>query len=95
MLEFDFNNHLGYHKNQKSPTDHVQNGTGEKSIHNSLWDSWIQVPRYGDSSFNSMLIPKRKSTLDGLENVMISLYEKGMINSDADEQIREGSKVIT
>jgi len=36
-----------------------------------------------------MLIPKFKSTLDGLENVIISLYEKVMRNSDIESQIRE------
>ena len=36
-----------------------------------------------------MLIPKRKITLDGLENVIIFLYAKGMSNSDIESQIRE------
>jgi transposase-like protein len=36
-----------------------------------------------------MLIPKRKSIVDGIENVIISLYAKGMSNSDIEEQIRE------
>jgi transposase-like protein len=36
-----------------------------------------------------MIIPKRKSMIDGLENVIASLYAKGMSNHDIEEQIRE------
>ena len=36
-----------------------------------------------------MLIPKRQSLVDGLENVIVSLYAKGMTVSDIEEQIRE------
>lgn len=36
-----------------------------------------------------MIIPKLKSTVDGIENLIISLYAKGMSNSDIEEQIRK------
>jgi len=36
-----------------------------------------------------LLVPKRKNIVDGIENVIISLYAKGMSNSDIEEQIRE------
>ena len=36
-----------------------------------------------------MIIPKRQSIVDGLENVIVSLYAKGMSVSDIEEQIRE------
>jgi transposase-like protein len=36
-----------------------------------------------------MIVPKRKNIVDGIENVIISLYAKGMSNSDIEEQIRE------
>lgn len=36
-----------------------------------------------------MIVPKRGSMVDGLENVIVSLYAKGMSNSDIEEQIRE------
>jgi transposase-like protein len=36
-----------------------------------------------------MIVPKRTSIVDGIENVIISLYAKGMSNSDIEEQIRE------
>ena len=36
-----------------------------------------------------MIVKKRESATDGVENVIISLYAKGMSNSDIEEQIRE------
>lgn len=49
----------------------------------------FQVPRDRDASFNPLIVPKRQNMLDGLENVIISLYAKGMSNSDIEEQITE------
>lgn len=89
MLEGEFNDHLGYDKHQKSPATNVRNGTTKKTIRTSFGESQIQVPRDRDSSFNPMIVPKRQSMVDGLENVIVSLYAKGMSNSDIEQQIRE------
>ena len=49
----------------------------------------IQVPRDRDSSFQPMIIKKRESFIDGIENIIISMYAKGMSNSDIEEHISE------
>lgn len=49
----------------------------------------IQVPRDRDSSFNPLVVPKRKNMIDGLENIIISFYAKGMSVSDIQEQIKD------
>lgn len=36
-----------------------------------------------------MIVKKRESATQGIENIIISLYAKGMSNSDIEEQIRE------
>ena len=89
MLEGEFNDHLGYNKHQKSISDNVRNGTTQKTIRSSLGESQKEVPRDRKGSFNPMIVPKRKNIVDGLENVIISLYAKGMSNSDIEQQIRE------
>lgn len=89
LLEGEFNNHLGYDKHQKSPTDNARNGTTEKTIRSSFGQSKIQVPRDREGSFNPMIVPKRKNIVDGLENVIVSLYAKGMSASDIERQIFE------
>ena len=42
-----------------------------------------------ESSFDPMVVPKRKNMIDGLENIIISFYAKGMTVSDIQEQIKE------
>lgn len=55
----------------------------------SLGETSIKVPKDREASFNPMLVPKRTNMVDAIENVIISLYAKGMSNSDIEEQIRE------
>jgi putative transposase len=89
ILEGELDAHLGYDKHEKMPESNSRNGYSKKKIKTSYGESHIQVPRDRDASFNPMLIPKRQSMVDGLENVIVSLYAKGMTVSDIEEQIRE------
>lgn len=89
ILEGELDAHLDYEKNQTSNNTNSRNGYATKTIKSALGASEIKVPRDRDASFNPMLVPKRKNMVDGIENVIISLYAKGMSNSDIEEQIRE------
>ena len=89
MLEGELDAHLGYSKHGKSDSANARNGHGVKTIKSSLGETQIKVPRDRDGSFNPMIVPKRKNMIDGVENVIISLYAKGMSNSDIEEQMRE------
>ena len=89
MLEGELDGHLGYDKNQISDTSNARNGYSQKKVKTSYGESEIKVPRDRDASFNPMIVPKRGNMVDGLENVIVSLYAKGMSNSDIEEQIRE------
>lgn len=89
MLEGELDAHLGYDKHSKARTDNARNGYGKKKIKTSLGETEIQVPRDRKSSFNPMIVPKRGNMIDGVENVVVSLYAKGMSNSDIEEQMRE------
>ena len=89
MLEGELDAHLGYSKHAKSDGPNARNGHGTKTIKTSLGEAQIKVPRDRDSSFNPMIVPKRKNMIDGVENVIISFYAKGMSNSDIEEQMRE------
>lgn len=89
MLEGELDSHLGYDKHEKSDTSNARNGYGNKKVRTSYGESMIQVPRDREGSFNPMVVPKRGNMVDGIENVIVSLYAKGMSNSDIEEQIRE------
>jgi transposase-like protein len=89
MLEGELDGHLGYDKNMKSDNPNARNGFSEKKVRTSMGESNIKVPRDRDASFNPMIVPKRGSMVDGLENIIVSFYAKGMSNSDIEEQISE------
>lgn len=89
MLEGELDDHLGYEKHNKSENSNNRNGFTQKKVKTSMGETQINVPRDRDSSFNPMIVPKRGNMVDGIENVIISLYAKGMSNSDIEEQIRE------
>jgi transposase-like protein len=89
MLEGELDGHLGYTKHSKSENSNSRNGYSQKKVRTTMGETSIKIPRDRDSSFNPMLIPKRGNMVDGIENVIVSLYAKGMSNSDIEEQIRE------
>lgn len=89
ILEGELDAHLDYEKYQKSKANNLRNGYTKKKLKTTLGETEIQVPRDRDSSFSPMIVKKRESATDGVENVIISLYAKGMSNSDIEEQIRE------
>ncbi len=85
MLEGELDGHLDYGKHKKSISGNARNGHSKKKIKTSFGESEISVPRDRQASFNPMIVPKRGSMVDGIENVIISLYAKGMSNSDIEE----------
>lgn len=89
MLEGELDGHLDYDKHQKSNQSNSRNGFSKKKVRTSFGESEIAVPRDREASFNPMIVPKRGNMVDGIENVIVSLYAKGMSNSDIEEQIRE------
>lgn len=89
MLEGELDAHLGYKKNSRSEESNSRNGYGKKKIKSTLGETEVHVPRDRDGTFNPMIVPKRKNIIDGLENIIISFYAKGMSTSDIEEQIRE------
>lgn len=89
MLEGELDGHLGYEKNEQSDSKNARNGYGKKKIRTSYGESAIKVPRDRDASFNPMIVPKRESMVEGIEEVIVSLYAKGMSVSDIEEQIKD------
>ena len=76
MLEGELDAHLDYDKHSPRKEDNSRNGYFTKTIKTSYGDDQIKVPRDRDASYNPMIIPKRKSMVEGLENTIVSLIEK-------------------
>lgn len=89
MLEAELDAHLDTEKHQRTKDGNYRNGHISKKIKTSYGEEEIKVPRDREGSFEPKLVPKRKNIIDGLENIIISLYAKGMSISDIEEQVRD------
>ncbi len=89
ILEGELDGHLGYDRHEQTSQNNARNGYGKKKIRTSFGESEIRVPRDRDASFNPIIVPKRESMVEGIEEVIVSLYAKGMSVTDIEEQIKE------
>lgn len=89
MLNAELDAHLDNEKHEKTKNGNYRNGYGTKKIKSSFGEDEIKVPRDREGSFEPVLVPKRHNIIDGLENIIISFYAKGMSVSDIEEQVRE------
>lgn len=91
MLEAELDNHLGYEKYSSSGKNsgNSRNGITSKKLKSEYGEVEIEVPRDREGSFTPIAVPKRSSLAEGMENLVISLYAKGMSVSDIEEQLRE------
>lgn len=89
LLEGELDAHLDYQKHGRRTSINSRNGYGTKQVVTDYGEDTIRVPRDRDASFEPMLVPKRTKFTTGIENAIISLYAKGMSNTDIEEQVRE------
>ncbi len=89
ILEGELDAHLGYDKHEKNPSINARNGTQKKVIKTEFGETQIEVPRDREASFDPVLVPKRSRYSTGVENLIISLYSKGMSVSDIEQEIKE------
>lgn len=82
LLNAEMDAHLGYAKGEKPPTSNKRNGYSSKTLKTTNGEVLIEVPRDRDSSFDPVTVPKHKSITEEIENVIISLYAKGVSNAD-------------
>jgi transposase-like protein len=74
----ELTSHLGYDKHQESDNTNYRNGYNEKTIKSKYGNIDVAIPRDRESSFEPKLVQKREILLNGSEDMIISLYTKGM-----------------
>lgn len=91
MLEGELDGHLGYakHSPQGINSGNSRNGKSSKKIKTKRGELDIDVPRDRNGTFDPVLVPKRSRFVEGIEEVIISLYARGMSVRDIEVQIRE------
>lgn len=88
-LKAEMEEHLGYSKYGRVETENSRNGVGKKSLITEGGVLELEVPRDRNAEFAPVLVPKRQTRIDGLDQKILSLYAKGMSLSDIKMQIQE------
>ena len=74
----ELTSHLGYDKNNESDNTNYRNGYNDKTIKSKYGNIDVSIPRDRESTFEPQLVKKREILLNGSEDMIISLYTKGM-----------------
>lgn len=79
-LSAELTGHLGYEKGEAAPVKRAnsRNGTTPKTISSEAGEFTVEVPRDRAGTFTAQLIRKGQRRLDGLDEMIISLYAGGM-----------------
>lgn len=93
VLRAELDEHLGHDKHEESPDGNYRNGTSKKTVKSSIGDIALSIPRDRNSSFSPMFVPKHERIIDGIEDVVIGLYARGMNTRDIEDQIKDIYKI--
>jgi len=84
LLEGEMDVHLGYskHDNVEKPTGNRRNGYSKKEVKAQSGTIDLSIPRDRDSEFEPKIVPKHSRSIALIEDLVISLYAKGMTVRD-------------
>ncbi len=80
--EVEITEHLGYEKHSKSDNTNYRNGYNQKTLKSKYGNIDVKIPRDRDSTFEPKIIPKRQTLIEGTEDLILSLYTKGLSTRD-------------
>ena len=91
-METELTHELGYKKNDKTPnkkTTNRRNGTSSKTVQSKHGQIDLDVPRDREAEFEPQIIPKNQKRFDGFDDLILSLYTRGLSNREIQEHIQE------
>lgn len=85
--------HIGHEKNRAEPgreSTNVRNGTRAKTvISDAVGEVRIEVPRDRDATFEPRIVKKRQRRLTSVDEVVLSLYAKGLTTGEISAHFAE------
>src|SRR5437763_9925442 len=90
-LEGELDDHLGYAKHDPEGRDggNSRNGRRAKTVLTETGPVEISVPRDRDSSFEPRIVAKRQRRLTGVDEMVLSLYAKGLTTGEISAHFHE------
>jgi putative transposase len=89
-LAAELTDHLGYEKGDRAGhgSGNSRNGSTPKRLGTEVGDIDLATPRDRDGTFDPQLVGKGQRRLDGLSDMIISLYAKGMTVRDIQHHLQ-------
>jgi putative transposase len=92
-LNEEMTDHLGHEKNQAEPgreSTNVRNGSrGKTVISDAAGEVRIDVPRDREGTFEPQIVKKRQRRLTEVDEIVLSLYAKGMTTGEISAHFAE------
>ncbi|GAA5167036.1 IS256-like element IS1554 family transposase [Amycolatopsis dongchuanensis] len=92
-LNEEMTEHLGHEKHRARPgrdSANVRNGTRKKTVlSDAAGEVEIQVPRDRESTFEPQIVKKRQRRLTDVDEIVLSLYAKGMTTGEISAHFAE------
>jgi len=89
-LNQEMTEHLGHEKGGQPVAGNVRNGTRPKTVlTGSTGQVGIEVPRDRDGSFEPQIVRKRQRRLSGVDQMVLSLYAKGLTTGEISAHFAE------
>lgn len=90
-LEVEMTDHLGYESGDPAGrgTGNSRNGKTTKTVNTSAGPVEITVPRDRNASFEPRIVPKRARRIGRIEDMILSLYSRGMTTRDITAHLAE------
>ena len=93
VLNEEMTEHLGHDKNQASPereSSNFRNGTRSKTVLTEATGHIpIDVPRDREGMFEPQIVKKRQRRLNGVDEIVLSLYAKGLTTGEISAHFAE------
>src|SRR5579862_6411573 len=91
-LDQELTEHLGHERNTPAgnETGNVRNGARPKTVlTESTGQVGIEVPRDRDGTFEPQIVRKRQRRLNGVDEIVLSLYAKGLTTGEISAHFEE------
>jgi putative transposase len=90
-LQAEMTDHLGY--DFADPAGHrsgnSRNGRSSKTVSTASGPVTLDVPRDRNGTFTPQIVPKRSRRLGNIDDMILSLYSRGMTTRDIEAHLRE------
>ncbi|AEX85320.1 transposase [Marinitoga piezophila KA3] len=91
MLKAEMDYELGYEKYSRKPedNDNYRNGYSKKTVITKNGEMELTVPRDRNGEFEPQIVKKRQRHISVIEDLVLSLYSKGLSVRDIRDHIKE------